>query len=212
MERSIGLVEQEDVVWVINIAEVKAYPRELQRIMTSPDIKKVGVGILNDVAVIWNDLRSELQGLVDAGLMARLLFAERSPLGGFGNLSLVDCAAEVLGFRVDKGEQIWCKRLALAFFSVDASLDAGTDAIVALRLYNRLVDALDARADTLGRDIPVSWYAFNSRMGEPMRLQKTIRGEEVPWSTKDCPWFFSGCASLVEFLFIRRGGSIRNGG
>ncbi|KAJ7774993.1 ribonuclease H-like domain-containing protein [Mycena metata] len=166
-----------------------AYPEQLRRILTSSCIQKVGIGILNDIVVVWNDLRSELQGLLDAGMMARLLLCDRYTDGAFNNLSLADCAADVLGFRVDKGEQVsdWTQTL-----TVDQIRYAGTDAIVALRLYERLVVELEVRATRLGTNIPIGWYGFNSRMGEPTRTKKTIRGEVVPWSTKDCPWFFSG--------------------
>ncbi|KAJ6510131.1 ribonuclease H-like domain-containing protein [Mycena vitilis] len=177
------------VVWVINLKEIRAYPKELRRVLTSSRVTKVGVGLLNDVSVVWNDLRSELKCLVDVGMMARLSLADTHPVGGFGNLSMEDCAAEVLGFRVDKTEQTsdWSKPL-----TPEQIRYAATDAIVALRLYEKLVVDLVVKSSDLGRDIPEGWYGFNSRFGEPTRLKRTVRGEEVPWSTKDCPWFFSG--------------------
>ncbi|KAJ7739524.1 ribonuclease H-like domain-containing protein [Mycena metata] len=176
-------------VWVINLGEIRAYPRELRRILTSTTIVKVGVGILSDITVVWNDLRSEVQNSVDCGLMARLVFAEKHPNGGFNNLSLVDCAAEVLGCRVDKSLQVsdWTGPL-----SVEQVRYAGTDAVVSLRLYERLTLDVVTRAAALDRNIPVGWYGFNSRMGEPIRLKKNVAGAEVSWSTKDCPWFFGG--------------------
>ncbi|KAJ7725046.1 hypothetical protein B0H16DRAFT_1736343 [Mycena metata] len=149
-----------DVVWVINLRRVKAYPRELRRILTSTDILKVGVGLLSDIPVIWSDLRSELQCMTDPGMMARLLLAERFPDGGFQNLSLQTCAAEILGFRVDKTEQVsdWSGPLTQEQIHY-----AATDAIAALRLYQTLRVELAAKAESLGRDIPVAWYSFNSR-------------------------------------------------
>ncbi|KAJ7821164.1 ribonuclease H-like domain-containing protein [Mycena leptocephala] len=175
-------VAKGDVAWVINLGQVKAYPRELRRILTSPHIKKVGVGLVNDIPVIWNDLRSELRCLVDSGLMARLLLAESHPVGGFQNISMEECAAKILGFRVDKSQQVsdWAQPL-----TPEQIQYAGTDAIVALRLYEKLVVDLEARAVALGRDIPIGWYGFNSRMGEPTRLRRNVAGEEVVWSTKD---------------------------
>ena len=64
--------------------------------------------------------------------------------------------------------------------------------MVALRLYEKMERELASKAANLGLVIPLGWYGFNSRLGEPTRLKRTIRGDEVPWSSKDCPWFFSG--------------------
>ncbi|KAJ7157039.1 hypothetical protein C8R43DRAFT_949269 [Mycena crocata] len=154
-----------DEAWIINLRGVQAYPRELRRILTSDAILKVGVGLLSDISVVWNDLRSDLSGLVDCGLMAKLLFAERYPTGAFQNLSMDVCAADVLGFRLDKSLQ---SGLLLT--------DAATDAIVALRLYGVLTGLLEERSVALDREIPFGWYSFGSRMGEAVRLKKTIRG------------------------------------
>ncbi|KAJ7178822.1 ribonuclease H-like domain-containing protein [Mycena crocata] len=174
-------------VWVINLRGLKAYPQELERVLTSDTIMKVGVGLVSDIPVIWNDLRSELASLVDCGLMTRLLLAEKYASGGFQNLSMDVCAAEVLRCRVDKSLQVsdWTVELS------DAQIRyAATDAMVAWRLYDALVGLLEGKCRELDRDIPIGWYAFDSRMGEPVRLKRTIRGDRVPWSTKDCPWFF----------------------
>lgn len=172
--------------------------------MTSGDIVKVGVGLLADIPVVWNDLRSELKSLVDCGMMARLLLAEKYWDGGFQNLSMEKCAVDILGCRVDKTLQVsdWSGPLTDAQICCESSFspssflltlaDAGMDAVVALRLYEKLVDLLDSKAARLGCEIAVGWYGFDSRMGEPTRLKRTVRGEEVAWSTKDCPWFFGG--------------------
>ena len=56
--------------------------------------------------MLWRDLRSEMQFLVDPGLMARLLLAESCPVGGFQNMSLEASALHFLGYRVDKSCQV----------------------------------------------------------------------------------------------------------
>ncbi|KAJ6562864.1 hypothetical protein DFH09DRAFT_1082818 [Mycena vulgaris] len=158
-------------VWIIDVRRMK-------------DIIKVGVGVVNDIPVIWNDLRIDVNNLVDAGMMARLLLAEKYANGAYQNLSMDIAAQEILGFSVDKKEQVsdWTADLS------DAQLrfvtDAGTDAIVALRLYEALQPQLRVRASQLGRDIPDAWYNFNSRMGEPTRVKRTVHGVVVPWSEK----------------------------
>ncbi|KAJ7016192.1 hypothetical protein C8F04DRAFT_1282321 [Mycena alexandri] len=148
-------------VWVINLRKVRAYPKELKRILTSSDILKVGVGLLSDIPVFWRDLRSELRHMVDVGMMARLLMTAvasdeeftGNPYvdGGFQNLSLQKCAAVILGFSVDKTEQVsdWSGDL-----TVEQIQYAATDAVVVLRLYERLVVSLKERAEFLRLDIP----------------------------------------------------------
>ncbi|KAJ6501463.1 hypothetical protein C8R47DRAFT_1067806 [Mycena vitilis] len=131
-------ISRGDVVWVINLRVMNAYPSELRRILTSPDIVKVGVGVASDVGVVWSDLRSELKCLVDCGLMARLALTATVKYRdrGFQNLSMEDSAVQILGFRLDKEEQVsdWAGPLT------DAQVCyAGTDAVVALRLYEVLV-------------------------------------------------------------------------
>jgi hypothetical protein len=46
-------------------------------VINSPRIVKVGVGVNTDFPVIWNDLGSDMNNVVDCGLMAKLLFAEK---------------------------------------------------------------------------------------------------------------------------------------
>jgi ribonuclease D len=79
-----------------------AFPSELKRILESPNIVKAGVGLLNDISVIWNDLRINIQNMADVGLMARLQLVPRHAEGHFANLSLQTCTAELLGYRIDK--------------------------------------------------------------------------------------------------------------
>jgi ribonuclease D len=66
---------------------------------------KVGVGLANDISVIWSDLRSEVKNMVDVGLMAKLLLAEKYCNTGYSNVGMQDCVADVLGYQLDKGPQ-----------------------------------------------------------------------------------------------------------
>ncbi|KAJ7124840.1 ribonuclease H-like domain-containing protein [Mycena crocata] len=152
-----------NVVWVINVREMRAYPAQLRRVLTSPDIIKAGVGIANDVAVFWNDMRSELQRLVDPGLMTRLLLPDKFSEGGFQNVGMEDCAKEILGYRVDKSLQVsdWAARL-----SEEQIRYAATDAVVALRLYEVLARRLEVESRIIGMDIPIAWYGFNSKLAD----------------------------------------------
>ncbi|KAJ7773146.1 hypothetical protein B0H16DRAFT_1714050 [Mycena metata] len=153
-----------NTVWVINLRAVRGFPKELRRVLSSPRITKVGVGLLSDIQVVWNDLRTELQSLVDCGMMARLLLCEEFPDAPYSNMSMEDCAVRFLGFRVDKGEQVsdWSATL-----SEEQVRYAATDAIVALRLYERLDVEIDLKASRISRDIPIGWYSFDSRMDLP---------------------------------------------
>ncbi|KAJ7135573.1 ribonuclease H-like domain-containing protein [Mycena epipterygia] len=176
-------------VWIIHLSLMKAFPSELRRILTSSDVSKVGVGLLSDISVVWNDLRIDLNCLVDVGMMARLALAEAHTLGAYQNLSMDVCAREVLSCEVDKTQQVsnWRQRLTQQQIQY-----AGTDAMVSLRLYEVLLPRLHLQALQLRREISPAWYCFNSRLGEAIRTKRTIRNEVVPWSTKDCPWFFAG--------------------
>ncbi|KAJ7482515.1 ribonuclease H-like domain-containing protein [Mycena latifolia] len=77
---NIGLytiqIAQFNIVWILNMNRIKAYPKELRRILTSEHITKVGVGILNDAIVVWEDLRTDMQNLADVGHRAGLVAAK----------------------------------------------------------------------------------------------------------------------------------------
>jgi ribonuclease D len=75
----------------------------------SPHIKKVGVGLIKDIAVIWDDLRSEMNNLVDSGMMARLALTEKYAKQAYGNLALKTSVEDVLGFTINKdlGQSNW---------------------------------------------------------------------------------------------------------
>ncbi|KAJ7495174.1 hypothetical protein FB451DRAFT_1387233 [Mycena latifolia] len=53
-----------------------AYPKELHCIIASLLITKVGVGILNDAVMVWEDLQTDMENLMDVGLITRLETAE----------------------------------------------------------------------------------------------------------------------------------------
>jgi ribonuclease D len=52
-----------------------------------------------------DDLRTEMKNLVDCGMMARLLLAEKYQKQTYGNLSLKTSVEDVLGFKIDKDLQ-----------------------------------------------------------------------------------------------------------
>lgn len=175
------------------------------RILSSKAIIKVGVGIASDAQVFWEDTHINLINMVDAGLMARLVNVEKHQEEPYTNLSLNNAAAEVLGISVDKLYQkgvnwkrephdahklcepnvviIECKELTYSL------TDAALDAVISLRLYENLAPVLQADGASQGKAVPEDWYTFNSTMGETVRTRLSVRGEEVPWSTKDCSWY-----------------------
>ncbi|KAJ7130012.1 hypothetical protein C8R43DRAFT_957222 [Mycena crocata] len=188
--RLIQLSRDNDV-WVLDMWEIKAFPKELRRILASPNIAKAEAGLLKDIAVIWDDLRFEMRNLVDVGLMARLLLVEKFPKMSFNNLALQACVEELLGCEFPK-------EMALSDWATEELDDeqiqyAGQDAAACLALYKLLVPALQQKSKTIDAPIPAAWYTFNTRMGEPTRLKKGADGNEVIWKTGDCYWI-----SLVQ--------------
>ncbi|KAJ6517093.1 hypothetical protein DFH09DRAFT_1287851 [Mycena vulgaris] len=100
------------------------------------------------------------------------------------HLSLNNAAAEVLGISVDK---LYQKGVNWKREPHDAhKLYAALDAVISLRLYENLAPVLQADGASQGKAVPEDWYTFNSTMGETVRTRLSVRGEEVPWSTKDC--------------------------
>ncbi|KAJ7480868.1 ribonuclease H-like domain-containing protein [Mycena latifolia] len=145
----------------------------------SPHIKKTGVGLIKDIAIIWDDLRLEMRNLVDVVMMARLLLAERYPKGSYGNLALKTCAQDVLGFELSKD-------LSVSDWAADKLDDeqleyAGLDAITSLRLYEVLEDALMRRRIEINQEIPDAWYKFNSRSWEPTRRKPGYEQTDIVW-------------------------------
>ncbi|KAJ7926837.1 ribonuclease H-like domain-containing protein [Mycena leptocephala] len=177
-------------VWVLDMWKIKAFPRELIRILGSADIPKVGVGIIRDILVIWDDLRFEMKNLVDAGMMAKLLLAEKYPKLAYGNLSLKTSVEDVLGYSISKelSESDW----SLTKLSEEQKEYAALDALASLRLHEVLVDALAVKSKEIKSDIPAAWYTFNTKIGEPTRLKRDTDGMEIVWKPSDCTWYGGG--------------------
>lgn len=91
------------------VSDHLAFPKELRRILLSPDIAKVGVRLTRDISVLWDDLRTEMENLVDVGMMARLLLAEKYLKQAYSNMSLEMSVEDVLGYSLKKdlGESNW---------------------------------------------------------------------------------------------------------
>ncbi|KAJ7027301.1 ribonuclease H-like domain-containing protein [Mycena alexandri] len=155
-------------VWLINLRAIKAYPKELKRVLCSQSIIKAGVGVTSDLSHLWNDLRTDVQNVVDVGCMARLLLAHKFSHTQYGNLSLQTCTEEILGYSVDKEERLsnWTGEL-----TKQQKIYAAMDAAISLRLYETLAPALDLNLASQPGDIG------------------TYGGKKRPWSVKDCYWF-----------------------
>ncbi|KAJ6581761.1 ribonuclease H-like domain-containing protein [Mycena capillaripes] len=190
---TIQLARGQDV-WIINLNIIKAYPTELERVLRSPDIIKAGVGLGSDVPHLWGDLRTDMQNMVDVGLMAKLLFAHHYGDQPYGNLSLQNCAAYALGYYVSKEERVsdWKGQETNGDLDDAQVAYAATDAAVSLHLYEVLAPALETKARQLRVSIPRNWYTTNSKYGELMRKYSTIWGDILPWAVKDCYWFSQG--------------------
>ncbi|KAJ6520783.1 ribonuclease H-like domain-containing protein [Mycena vulgaris] len=183
-------IARDNSVWVLDMWKIRAVPTELVRILTATDIEKTGGGLTRDITLIWDDLRIEMRNLVDVGMMTKLLFSEKYPKMAYGNLALKTCVEEVLGYQLSKdlSASNW-KAATLE----DAQIEyAGLDAIVSVRLYEVLVDALARKSIEIGQDIPTAWYTFNSKLGEPTRTKLGWDGAEIAWRTSDCTWYGQG--------------------
>ncbi|KAJ7601440.1 ribonuclease H-like domain-containing protein [Mycena polygramma] len=185
-------------VWVMNVRSMRAYPRELEHVLTSPDIVKASVGVTNDFIHLWNDFRSDMKNVVDVGCMARLLLAHKHCTTLYANMSLQSSAEEILCYAVDKEEREsdWTGQLSRKQKIFDQKKkkkkNAAIDAAVSLKLYENLHPALNEHKTQLGVSIPENWYSINSRYGEPTRKYPTIWNEVMPWLVKDCYWFANG--------------------
>ncbi|KAJ7029815.1 ribonuclease H-like domain-containing protein [Mycena alexandri] len=183
-------IAYERQVWVFNLTRMRAFPAELRRILTSPLILKAGAGILSDAAVLWEDVRVEVKNMADVGLMTRLWRAEDNPDDGFNHMALDAAASEAFGVTMDKRYQK----------GVDWKLDpheahityAALDAVVSLRLYEKLDGELRLANSGGNSTFSTAWYSFNSVMGEATRSRLSVRNADIPWSTKDCTWFAAG--------------------
>ncbi|KAF7341466.1 hypothetical protein MVEN_01883900 [Mycena venus] len=122
--------------------------------------------------------------------MARLLLAEKYTDTSFANLSLQQCAREILGFHLDKeSQQTNWKGDKNNDITLEQPQYAAKDAHVSLCLYETLVPALAKMAEDKVVQIPSSWYTFNGRYGYPVKMAKTYWGKDCIWSVSDCTWF-----------------------
>ncbi|KAJ7023291.1 ribonuclease H-like domain-containing protein [Mycena alexandri] len=177
-------------VWVINLTRMRGLPRELKRILTSTYITKAGAGILSDAAVLWEDLRINLNNMVDVGLMTRLWHVDEHQDDSFTHMALDAAAKEVLGVSMDKTYQ---KGVEWKVGPHEAHITyAALDAVASLRLYEKLDPELRSANCRTDQTFSMGWYTFNSVMGEAMRSKLSVRNQNVPWSTKDCTWFAGG--------------------
>ncbi|KAJ7939465.1 ribonuclease H-like domain-containing protein [Mycena leptocephala] len=177
----------EGVVWVLDMRKIRAIPRELRRILMSYLIKKVCVGVLKDINVIWDDLRIEMNNVCDSGMMARLMLTDKYPKHGYSNLSLKTSVEDILGFAIDKD-------LALSDWSTNKLSDeqityAALDAVASLELYNSLKVGLANKSNEIRKQIPEGWYTFNTKLGEPTRTTRGPEGMAVMWRPSDCTWY-----------------------
>ncbi|KAJ7746071.1 ribonuclease H-like domain-containing protein [Mycena metata] len=178
-------------VWVLNMTRMKAFPEELRRILTSQSIVKAGAGLPSDAVVLWEDARVDVKNMADVGLMTRLWRAESHQEDAFTFLALETAAKDVLGIDMDKTyqkgvdwkvdpheAQITCRRQSLSSKTeLKSYLDAALDAVVSLRLHEKLDPELqEANKDDAVTFSP-SWYTFGSCMGEMMRQKNDVRSK-----------------------------------
>ncbi|KAJ6447833.1 ribonuclease H-like domain-containing protein [Mycena vitilis] len=168
---NIGLrlvqIAREDEVWVMDMWKIRAFPYELRRVLESPNIAKVGVGLNSDILVFWDDMRFEMGNMVDAGMMARLLLAEKYPKGSFNNLALKTCVEDILGNSMDK--ELSDSNWGASKLSYEQKEYAAMDAMASLRVYRSVAGPLEEMGMGRGIQIPSAWYTFNTRMGELTR-------------------------------------------
>ncbi|KAJ7029485.1 ribonuclease H-like domain-containing protein [Mycena alexandri] len=167
-----------------------AIPKELRRILTSPNIAKVGVGLANDILALWDDLRVEPVNMVDTGLMARLSLVDEFPKIGFANLSMQVAVEHVLGYALNKeeSESNWASKKL-----TDEQINyAGLDAVASLMLYDKLKVDLEAKTLAIGSPIPKGWYTYNTKHGDPIRIKKAQDGSDIGWKASDCNWWAAG--------------------
>ncbi|KAJ6513675.1 ribonuclease H-like domain-containing protein [Mycena vitilis] len=170
-----------------------AFPKELERVLESHDIAKVGVGISADLPVIWNDLGCNINNAVECGLMAKLADPDRYKTSPFTNLSLQQSVSDVMGYIISKDLQKsnW-KGDQNGDLSDEQMKYAAIDAHASLRLYEILAPLLEQKAKDIQKPIPNGWYTFNGKFGYTFRRELTVWDKDAPWSTADCTWFFGG--------------------
>ncbi|KAJ7718162.1 hypothetical protein B0H16DRAFT_1797865 [Mycena metata] len=81
-------IAHERKVWVLNMTRMRAFPTELQHILTSENIIKAGAGLPSDATVLWEDLRVDIKNMADVGLMTRLWHVDSHQDDGFSFMAL----------------------------------------------------------------------------------------------------------------------------
>lgn len=120
-----------DQAWLIRVSRM-GYPEELQKLLASPDVIKVGSGLSDDIRRMSCDFLFEPGGFLD---LQNYVEAFQIWEKGLKKLSSI-----VLGHRISKSQQVsnWD-----ADVLTDAQLRyAATDAWICLEIYNELRNAL----------------------------------------------------------------------
>ncbi|KAJ7156830.1 ribonuclease H-like domain-containing protein [Mycena crocata] len=96
-------------VYVLDVKHMRAIPEQLQRILTSKNIPKVGCGVINDTKIINEETGIAVRRFVDVGLMVKLADAEKYSEEDFSGIGLERCVRDVLGYQLDKSNTLTLK-------------------------------------------------------------------------------------------------------
>ncbi|KAJ7432325.1 ribonuclease H-like domain-containing protein [Mycena galericulata] len=177
-------------VFVINLKKIRGVPKELRRILESEDILKVGCGFANDGRYLSEDLGVEVKSFVEVGMMVKLSDPERYANHDSGGLGLDVSVMHAFGQTLDKGPRNQLKWDGV--ITEKHIIYAGLDAQASLDVFEFATDAIRNKERDMGRSIPKDWYSYHFHNGKPVRMQKSIRQEYLPWSAKVCPWYQQG--------------------
>ncbi|KAJ7983067.1 ribonuclease H-like domain-containing protein [Mycena polygramma] len=165
-------------------------PLNLKKILSDPDIKKLGVNVSIEGKTLWEDLRLDVMSLVDVGLIAKLIKTMDYAEMGYVELSLQGCVRDFLGMQLDKehqSDQGWDKGLDGAMQQY-----AAKDAKAALDVYQVMKRGLVQKEGEIGHKIPECWYTSHYINGAHVRTEQSFRLEWLPWKSSICPWFSEG--------------------
>jgi ribonuclease D len=118
-----------DRAFLFRISKI-GLPKGLIRILTSPQIVKIGVAIRDDIKILQRISAFKPSGFIDL----------QEIVGNYGieNLSLKKLSAIVLGFRISKAQRL--TNWEAPDLSEPQLLYAATDAWAALEIYSRLLE------------------------------------------------------------------------
>lgn len=145
---SILQLASEDRVYVFQLSKL-GFPRELRQLLSDPDVVKTGVAVTDDLKALKKLKPFDEAAFTDLGSLSRDL--------GLLTNGLRTLAANVLGFRISKGEQ--CSNWAVDHLTPAQVAYAATDAWVSRELYLRLTELFRA-ARTAGT-LPESLLAVS---------------------------------------------------